>query len=154
QPLSEVSLPAMSRLQEDHNRMRQAIYRGMGLNAVVMFAVFIGLAAVASDLVPLLFGAKWAAASGLCALLSVYALISALQIFSFPALLAAGLTGKYTALSAYYATGVLIASLIGVQFGVTYIVGGLIINSLIQVIPCLMLLHERIGLSPLHYFKP
>ena len=39
EPMAHVSLPALSRLQNDHKRMRSAIYSGMELNALLSFAV-------------------------------------------------------------------------------------------------------------------
>src|SRR5690606_15444492 len=72
----------------------------------------------------------------------------------YPALLASGVTGKYVALSVSQATGVLVACLAGVHFGVTSLVIGLIINALVQTIPAVWILHHRIGLNPILYFKP
>lgn len=153
-PIAEVSLPALSRLQNDHEKMRQSIYRGMELNAVVAFAVYVGLAAVASDLIPLLFGTKWTAATALCSLLSIYALIITLQVFFFPTLLASGGVGRYLILNVWQTAGVLVACLVGIQFGVAYLIVGLIVNGLIISIPALLFLRQRIGLSPLSYCKP
>jgi O-antigen/teichoic acid export membrane protein len=154
QPLHDVSLPALSRLQTDHARMRQAIYHGMELNAVVSFAVFVGLAAVASDLVPLLFGSKWAAASTFCSLLSLYALVNTLQVFLYPALLASGGVGKFVLLNLTHLIGVIFACLVGIQFGVTYLVIGLIMNSIVMATPALLFLRHRTGLSLSCYCKP
>jgi len=154
QPIVEVSLPALSHLQSDHAKMRQAIYHGMELNATVAFAVYVGLAVVSSDLVPLLFGAKWTAATGLCSLLSIYALIMTLQVFVFPTLLASGGVGRYVILNVWQTIGILVACLVGIQFGVAYLVVGLIVNGLIISIPALLFLRQRIGLSPLSYCRP
>ena len=95
QPVAIVSLPSLSRLQDDHAKMRRAVFQGMELNAIVSFALFVGLAAVASDLVPLLFGDKWVAAGVLCLWLSLFSLVEALQVFCYPVLLASGGVGKY-----------------------------------------------------------
>jgi O-antigen/teichoic acid export membrane protein len=154
QPMAEVSLPALARLQNDHRKMQNAIYRGMELNATVSFVVFVGIAAVAPDFVPLFFGAKWAAAAPLCSLLSLYALVNALQVFFHPSLLASGGAGNYVFLNVWHAVGVLAACVIGIQFGVTYLVLGLIVNGLIVAVPALLFLRARIGLSPLGYCKP
>src|SRR5437868_2791824 len=121
-PLAEVSLPALSQLQNDYRRLRAAIYKGMELNAVFSFAVFIGLAVVASDLVPFLFGDKWAGASDLCALLSLYALVVILTVFFHPALLASGGAGKYVLVNVWHALGVVVACVVGIQFGTVYVV--------------------------------
>ncbi|MGA3007760.1 MAG: lipopolysaccharide biosynthesis protein, partial [Opitutaceae bacterium] len=154
QPMTEVSLPALSRLQDDHPKLRKAIYSGMELNALVAFAVFVGIAAIASDLVPFLFGAKWTSAGNLCALLSLSALVTSLQVFFYPALMATGGAGSYVFLSVCHAVGVAVACWVGIQFGVTWVVTGLIANNLILVGPSMLYLRKRIGLSPLEYCRP
>jgi PST family polysaccharide transporter len=154
QPIMDVSVPAMAGLQDNHKKMRDVIYRGMEHNALIMCAVFVGIAAISKDLVPFLFGAKWANAAFLCSLLCLYALGNALQIFFYPALLASGVTGKYVLLNLGYATGVLIACLVGIQFGTQYLVLGLIINSHVLLVPGLILLRKRIGLCPTQYYRP
>jgi O-antigen/teichoic acid export membrane protein len=154
QPLANVSLPSLSRLQDDHNKMRQTVSQGMELNAVISFAIFVGLAVVAPDLVPLLFGVKWAAAVAPCSLLSLYALANALQVFVYPILLATGGIGKYVWLSILHTIGVLVACLVGIQFGVTYVVLGLIVNSVVIGAPGVLSLRQRIDMSPLSYCKP
>ena len=154
QPLLNVSLPSISQLQSDHAEMRKAICRGMELNAVVSFAVFVGLAAVASELVPLLFGAKWAAAAALCSLVSLFSLVEVLQVLFFPILLASGGVGKYLWVNVCQTVGVLVACLVGIRFGVAYLVLGLIANSMVMAIPALFFLRHRIGLSPVDYCKP
>jgi len=154
EPMREVTLPALSRLQNDHGRMCQAIYRAMELNALVSFAVFVGIAAVASDIVPLIFGAKWAPAAGITALLSIYALVNALQTFFHPALLASGGSGKFVLVNLCQSVGVLLACTIGIRYGIEHLVYGLILNAFIVAIPTLLFLKRRIDLSVLLYCKP
>jgi O-antigen/teichoic acid export membrane protein len=154
QPLVCVSVPSMAQLQNDHAKMRQAICDGMELNATVSFAVFVGLAAVASELVPILFGYKWAPAAMLCSLLSILSLVEVLQVLFYSILLASGGIGKYVILNVWQTIGVLTACLVGIQFGVTYLVLGMTVNSLIMAFPALFFIRQRIGLSPLSYCKP
>jgi PST family polysaccharide transporter len=154
EPMAHVSLPALSQLQNDHKRMQAAIYSGMELNALLSFAVFVGIAAIAPELVSVLFGTKWAAAGVLCSLLSIYALVNALQVFFHPSLLASGGAGRYVLLNVWQAAGSLVACVGGIHLGVKYVVLGLILNNLIIAVPALMFLRKRIGLSPLEYCKP
>jgi O-antigen/teichoic acid export membrane protein len=154
QPLANVSLPSLSRLQDDHSKMRQAVSQGMELNAVISFAIFAGLALVAPELVPLLFGVKWAAAIAACSFLSLNALVNALQVFIYPILMATGGIGKYLWLSVLHAVGVLAACLVGIQFGVTYVALGLIVNGIVIAVPGVLSLRQRIGMSPISYCKP
>ncbi len=154
QPLSIISLPSLSRLQTDHAKMRQVVCQGMELNALISFAVFVGLAMVAPEAVPFLFGAKWAGAALLCSLLSLYALVNALVVFCYPVLLASGGIGKYVWLNVWHFIGVVVACLVGIQFSVAWLVLGLIINAVVITIPALMFIHRRIGLSPWDYCRP
>jgi O-antigen/teichoic acid export membrane protein len=154
EPMAHVSLPALSRLQNERDRLKKAIYSGMELNALLSFAVFVGIAAIAPELVSVLFGAKWMAAGVLCSLLAIYGLVNALQVFFHPALLASGGIGKYVLLSVWQAAGSLAACVGGIQLGVKYLILGLILNNLIITFPALMFLRKRIGLSPLEYCKP
>jgi len=154
EPLAGISLPALSRLQNEPRKLCQAIYDGMELNAAVSFAIFIGYAVTASELVPLVFGAKWAAAADVSALLSLLGLVYVLQVFFHPALLASGGAGRYVLINIWLTIGSLLACLIGIHFGVSYLVLGLIVNSLIVSIPSLLFLRQRVGLSPLKYCRP
>jgi len=154
EPMANVSLPTLSRLQNDHARMREVISRGLELGAVISFAVFVGLAAVSSTLVPLLFGPKWAGAAVLCALLSIYALVGTIGVFFYPAILATGGVGNAVWLNVVHVIGVAVACLVGIQFGVTSLVVGLILNGMVTSIPGLIFLRGRIGMSPLDYGKP
>ena len=101
-----------------------------------------------------LFGTKWAAARVLCSLLSIYALVNALQVFFHPSLIASGGAGRYVLLNVWQAAGSLVACVGGIHLGVKYVVIGLILNNLIIAVPALIFLRKRIGLSPLEYCKP
>jgi O-antigen/teichoic acid export membrane protein len=154
QAVSDVSMPALSRLQQDLPKMTEAIYRGMALNSVVMLAIFPGVAAVAPDLIPLLLGSKWQESGYLCSLLSLYVLIRALQVFTYPALLAAGVTLEFFYLNVVNLVGIVLACFIGIRFGVAQLVVGLIVVNSLMVIPYMVLLRKKIGLSPASYWAP
>lgn len=154
QPVGAISLATLSRLQTDLARMREAIYKGMEINALVSFAVFGGLAVVAEDLIPFAFGGKWQLAGGMCALLSLYALTNSLQVFFHPALVASGGPGAYVVLNIIHSFGVAIACIVGIQYGVSMLVVGLIVNSTLVAIPALFFLQRRIGLSIIQYCQP
>ncbi len=59
QPLQRVLFPAFSAMQNDADRFRDAISRSGRLLAVVFMPVGFGLAAVAPELVPVLYGDQW-----------------------------------------------------------------------------------------------
>ena len=155
QPVTQVSLPALSRIQNDHARMRQVIHRGMKLNAPCLVRGICGSGRGCLGSCAVFF----LEANGLllpdCARYCRFMRsINSLQIFFYPALLASGGVGRYVLLNACHTISVLIACVIGIQFGVRCLVLGLIANGLVVTIPAIMFLRNRIGLSPLDYFKP
>jgi len=61
-PLNSVSFSLLSSLQHDPTRRRDAFLFATFLSALISFPAFAGLAAVAGDLVPVVFGGHWVGA--------------------------------------------------------------------------------------------
>lgn len=55
----KVSFPAFSMLQNDLNRLREAFLKMTRLLSLISFPLFIGLMAMANELIPAVFGEKW-----------------------------------------------------------------------------------------------
>src|SRR6185503_5412807 len=60
--VNEISLSAFSRIQDDRDRVRRGMLRALESVSLLGFPVFLGMAAVAPEMIDLLLGAKWAAA--------------------------------------------------------------------------------------------
>lgn len=58
-PLQRVLFPAFSSIQTDTGRLQQSVLRSGRLLAAIICPIGIGLAAVSSELVPLLYGEQW-----------------------------------------------------------------------------------------------
>jgi O-antigen/teichoic acid export membrane protein len=61
-PLSDVALPAFSRVQNDMDRLRQVHDTTRRLGAMIAIPTFIGLALVAPELLPATLGGQWSGA--------------------------------------------------------------------------------------------
>jgi len=59
-PLANTAMPAFSRMQTDLVQVRTALLGGVRFSALVGLPSYLGFAAVAPDLIPLLFGEQWA----------------------------------------------------------------------------------------------
>lgn len=154
QPIAAVSLPALSRMQGDHERLAKAVYAGMVPVAVVGFPVFLGLAAAAPVLVPLVFGPKWEPSVVLLQLLSIYTLANFLQIFFHPLLIATGGAGSYLLLNVLHAAGTVSACFLGAYWGASWLVAGMILNTCFVAVLAFKYLVRRVGLSWLPYWRP
>src|SRR5438309_7578843 len=57
--ITQVSFAAFSRIQSDPERVRRNILRAVQLVALVCFPAFLGMAAIAAELIPVVLGARW-----------------------------------------------------------------------------------------------
>lgn len=150
-PIRSISLPALSQLQGDNERMCNVIYKAMEINALITFAAFVGLASISNDLVAVMFAGNWDAAGPICALLSLNTLVGSLKALFWPALLASGDKSGHVFLHGLSLIGVLVACFVGVNYGIISVVIGLLLVNLLICIPCFYLLYKKIGLSPITY---
>ena len=77
---NSVAFPTFSRIQHQPERMRKAFYKVTQYTSVFAFPVFIGLAVLAPEIVPAVFGEKWAPS---IPVMQVLALIGVLQSVLF-----------------------------------------------------------------------
>ena len=154
QPLSQVSTPALSRLQDDPNELKRSVYGAMELVAFLTCPIFVGLAAVSNDAIPLIFGVQWAAAAPACALLAISALVSTLMVFVHPTLLARGANRDYVVLNAGQAICASAFCFLGVKHGAAGVALAMLATNIVSAAPALALLKKWAGISPGRYLLP
>jgi O-antigen/teichoic acid export membrane protein len=71
-----VIFPALSRLQDDRERVKRVYLRALGLIALVMFPVSVGLYVVAKPFILTIYGPRWAP---VVPLLQIFSVVSVLQ---------------------------------------------------------------------------
>ena len=86
----KITFPALSRLQHDPERSRRAYFRVTRLSATLILPAYIGLALVAPELIPLIFGAQWAESGPVAAVLFLVGPAYSFQGFGTSLLMAAG----------------------------------------------------------------
>jgi len=89
-PIAEVLFPAFSRMQGEHERIGALWLDSIRMLAAVILPGLVGLAIVAPDAIPLVFGSQWSAAVPVIQILTVYVIIRTLQSWNSPVLDAAG----------------------------------------------------------------
>jgi O-antigen/teichoic acid export membrane protein len=154
QPAMAVAQPALAMLQHDRPRYMNALYKAMSLNAIVTFPVLIGLAVVARDAIPLLFGAKWQEAAPILQLMTIYVLTQGVQVFFQSMLLAVDKPAALLTLNVMTAAGGVVACVIGVQYGIRGILFGLTVNSILMGGITFVYLASRLRLSIAAFWKP
>jgi O-antigen/teichoic acid export membrane protein len=78
---NQVALPTFSRLQLDIDKFRQAFYAATQFTSVISFPVFLGVAALAPELVILLFGQQWIPSIPVLQILSFSGIFKSVNFF-------------------------------------------------------------------------
>jgi PST family polysaccharide transporter len=148
-PMAEVLFAAFSRLQGDRDRIAALWLDSIGLLAAAVLPLLTGLAVVAPDLIPLVFGEQWEVAVPVIQILSVYVIIRCLQSWNAVVLDAAGKPQitLWTQVAALCLTPV--AVLIGAEWSIEGVAVCFVISQLVAVeIPLFVLVLSEMGLRP------
>ena len=85
---AQVALPTFSRLQKEPERMRNAFYRVTRYTSLVSFPAFLGMAALAPELIQTVFGDEWLPSVPVMQILALIGLLQSVQYFAGTVLLA------------------------------------------------------------------
>ena len=149
--VGEVTFPAFSRRQDDNAALCSGFIRSSRVIALVTWPLMFGVAAVASSLVPVVFGPTWA---GLVPLMWILAPMGAVQSVTSPSnqlLLAKGRSDLSFRWALVYSVVIVLFELVGVRWGLTGVAGAYAVAIALLTIPGLLLAFHQIGLS-LHDF--
>src|SRR5690348_10705676 len=129
-PLSRISLPiqqvlyaAFVRLQDDLERLGRAWLRGIQLVTEINVPAFLGIAVVAPDFVPVVFGARWHDAVPVLQLLSLAGVAQSFQNLNWSVLQAVGRPGRLLAFMAFSTVLTVGAFALGLIWGVVGVAG-------------------------------
>lgn len=116
-PFQTVAFPAFSKLQSEPSRIESALHKFCEMSSFLCLPVFAGLAAVAPEVVPLLFGSRWAAAIPLLQLLCFYGAARVMLAFMHPFMLAKGRAGLYLLMGIILLVLTLAGCLVALRWG-------------------------------------
>jgi len=116
-PFQTVAFPAFSKLQSEPLRIESALNKFCEMSSFLCLPVFMGLAAVAPEVVPLLFGSRWAAAIPLLQLLCFYGAARVMLAFMHPFMLAKGRAGLYLLMGVILSALTLAGCLVALRWG-------------------------------------
>lgn len=93
QTTAQVALPTFSRLQQEPERMRGAFYSATQLTSTIAFPCFLGMAALAPELVPTLFGKQWEPSIPVMRILAFIGILHSVSFFQSNVIVAMGKPG-------------------------------------------------------------
>lgn len=124
-----VALPVFSKLQADPARLRSAYVRVLTLAAAVAFPGFLFFTIAADDAVYVLFGARWAAAAPIMAVLAIFGALQATITISESCLTGIG-KPQVVFRNRLVATVVqVVAFVVAAQFGIVWVAWALVVRT-------------------------
>lgn len=154
-PLTNIAMPAVSRLQAQPEKIDQFFDTGIRIAGLVGFPAFVGFAAIAPDAVPLIFGAHWAGAVLPVQILMILGLLRTVDSLCGLTMLALGHSKLVLTLNVTYTLIFLIAFPAGAAIGLETALAAQILCNLVLVPIFLWLAHRKTGLdvrTPLTFF--
>lgn len=133
-PLQQVLFPAFSSIQNDQERLQRSILRSGRLIAVIIFPVGFGIAAIADDLVPLLYGDQWLAMIPILKLLGFSTAVRASSAIATPiynSMNKVGLALRYNALGTAI---MVISAILAIPYGINAVAAMIALTSLYSLI--------------------
>lgn len=113
-----VALPALSRIQEDQEKLKRVVLRAQGLMALIAMPCFAMTAVLSGPLVDFLFGERWAMSASITQLLALAYMVHAVQMPAQRAVVARGAAGWLLFIKVTAAVTNVIAFVLFVQFGI------------------------------------
>jgi O-antigen/teichoic acid export membrane protein len=150
-PMAEVLFPAFSRMQDQLDRLRRAWLRAVRLLAAVVMPALLMLIALAPDVVHVVLGNKWSAATPVIQLLAWVGLHQSLQRFNSSVLQAVDRTGRLLVYAVVSAVVTVTSFAVGLEWGVVGVAAAYAISSTV-VAPVYLVFTMRAAQSSVREF--
>jgi O-antigen/teichoic acid export membrane protein len=149
---SSIVLPVFSKLQDDKAAMNRGILKASRITTATAMPIFVWIAVLASDLIPLLFGNRWDASVPILQALCAAGAINSAIYFSGNVLIANNRPRLALGTSALATALMLIAFAVAVQWGATAVALGFAVSSAIVWPIRLLAMRKVTGLSLKSYY--
>jgi PST family polysaccharide transporter len=122
-----VAFPTFSRLQGNPERMRRAFYRVTQYTSLLAIPAFIGLAILAPELVPALFGEQWLPSVPVMQVLALIGILQSVLAFNASVIKAAGKPSWHFGILFLTSVCSVIGFLIAVRWGIVAVAAAFVI---------------------------
>lgn len=127
----DVALPTFSRLQEDPERFRRALYSATRLTSALAMPVFLGMAVLSPELIRVLFGEQWLPAAPIMQVLAMLGISRSITFFKGSVFIAMGKSSWWFWLSILDVALSLLAFAISYRWGLFAVAVGAVIRTYI-----------------------
>lgn len=149
---SKVALPTFSRMQTQPQKMRSAFYKVTKMTSFVSFPIFIGMSALAPEIVQVLFGEEWLPSIPVMRVLSLIGVLHSVQFFNGTVLLAMNKPSWRLWAGTFIAICNVVGFFIVVNWGITAVAVSYVIIGYLTAPIFLFLVKKTINISFKDYF--
>ena len=153
QPIVGVSFVTLSQLQDERERFRYAFLRMLGLGALFTFPALAGFGVLSGDIIPLLFGAKWAGSAAIAQILTLMAIPFCMNFFIGPALAAIGRSATIAKGSIVQTAATIALSLLAAPCGLPWVAAAYVLRSYLTMPYHLVLFARDTGIGPFEMMR-
>jgi PST family polysaccharide transporter len=126
--ISRVSLPTFARLQQEPERLRNALYQAIKLTSLITFPGFFAVSALAPEIVPMVFGKQWSPSIPVMQVLNLIGILYAYFYFNGSVIMAVGKPTWKLCLDGLQAISNIIAFAIAVRWGIVAVAAAYVIR--------------------------
>jgi PST family polysaccharide transporter len=146
--VSRVALPALSRMQAEPERLREAVARAVQLSGFVAFPVFVACGVLAGQIVPVVFGPHWLPSIPVMRVLVWMGVLQAVVLILQQAMVASGHPGRAFRFMMVNTALTLAAFGVGVKYGIVAVALAYTVTAYATSPWYFALVHRTLGVSP------
>lgn len=132
-PIGGVSLVSFSHMQSEPERLRRAYGLMISYSSFLVFPMVLGFGATSALLMPLIFGANWAAAVPVAQVLSLMVIPFVFNFFGGPALTASNHAGEVLKVALVQLLTTILFTWIAVRFGLVAVAAAYVLRAYVTI---------------------
>ncbi len=148
-PLSGIAMPAVSRLLSDRAKIDRFFNNSIRITVLIGFPAFMGLAAIAPDAVPLVFGPHWSEGVLAVQVMMLLGLVRTVDTICGGTMLALGYAKLILTMNVLYTLAAIVALPLAAMFSVEAVIAAIILCNLVFTPLFLYYTHKLVGIDVL-----
>ncbi|MEQ9486246.1 MOP flippase family protein [Coleofasciculus sp. F4-SAH-05] len=144
---TKVALPTFSRLKQEPEKLRRAFYTVTQLTSLISFPTFMGMAALASELIPGLFGEKWLPSIPVMQILAFIGIIHSVAYFNGSVMMSMGKPSWQLKLNCMHTIANVVLFFVAVRWGIEAVAAVYVIRSYLLTPVDLLVIRKLINIK-------
>ncbi|MEQ9373417.1 MAG: lipopolysaccharide biosynthesis protein [Coleofasciculus chthonoplastes F3-SA18-01] len=151
--INKTAIPVFSRIQEEPERLRQALYTATELCSFVACPVFLGISVLAPELIIVIFGEQWIPSIPVMQILMLIGLLYALFYFTDAVIMSVGKSSWSLGVNVVATVANLVAFMLVVRWGIVAVAAAYVIRGYLMSPIRLWLTRKLIHIDLITYFR-